>query len=198
MPVNHYEALGVPMGADPAEIRRAYVRLARRHHPDLHHTEGPQAQVTARRRMLEVNAAWAVLGDPDRRRRYDHQVRSGSVGEGTPVTEAGTPVGRDGQVRPGRAWSPLADDTDWMSDFEAWRQETDRLPEDPPAPNEGRNSLAIIPVALFVAAVAAGCVALVMKARPLLAAAYVGVALSAVAFFTLPLIEMARRRRHDQ
>ena len=49
--------------ADAAEVRQAYLRLARTHHPDR---TGGDAD-----RMQAVNAAWAVLGDPIRRRQYD-------------------------------------------------------------------------------------------------------------------------------
>ncbi len=193
VPVNHYEVLGVPTGADPAEIRRAYLRLARTHHPDLHAEASPRQQAESRRRMLEVNAAWAVLGDVERRRGYDRLVREGRA------DTAAAPVGRDGRVqaRPDparRGWAPLAGDTRWMSDFEGWRAEAEGLPPDPPVPG-GRDPWKLLPVAIFVGSVAAGCVALVAMIRPLLALAYVGVALSAVLFFALPLFEMTRRRR---
>ena len=191
--MNHYEVLGVPMGADPAEIRRAYLLLARRHHPDLHAGDPPREQAESRRRMLEVNAAWAVLGDAERRRGYDRLVREGRARTGP------APVGRDGRVQAPadpdrRGWAPLSGDTRWMSDFEGWRAEADALPPDPPVPG-GRDPWKLLPVGVFVASLAMGCVALVAMIRTLLAVAYVGVALSAVLFFALPLLEMTRRRR---
>jgi len=125
--VNHYEVLGVPMGADPAEIQRAYRRLARRHHPDFHAAADAATQDRNRRRMQEVNEAWSVLGDSARRRRYDDQVRAGTAGTGEAM-----PVGSHGPVTPpGKGWTPRPDDDAWMSDFEAWRSETDRLPPEP-------------------------------------------------------------------
>jgi curved DNA-binding protein CbpA len=63
MTVGHYEVLGVAHDADGSEVRRAYLRLAREHHPDR---SGGDPD-----RMRAVNAAWAVLGDPMRRRQYD-------------------------------------------------------------------------------------------------------------------------------
>src|SRR3954453_22916486 len=68
MEVTHYDVLGVAVGASRADIHRAYLALARRHHPDAGGDE------TAMRR---VNEAWAVLSDNTRRRRYDaeHDVR---------------------------------------------------------------------------------------------------------------------------
>lgn len=65
-----YEVLGVDPEADAATIRRAWVAAARRHHPDVAGDDAA-ARAAAERRMQEVNEAWAVLGDPDRRRRFD-------------------------------------------------------------------------------------------------------------------------------
>jgi len=58
-----YEVLGVAPSASAAEVRQAYVALARQHHPDL---DGGDAE-----RMRAVNDAWATLSDPARRARYD-------------------------------------------------------------------------------------------------------------------------------
>ncbi len=189
--MNHYEVLGVPMGADPTEIRRAYLALARRHHPDLHAGDPPKLQAESRSRMLEVNAAWAVLGNNDRRQGYDRLVQEGRTGT------AAAPVGRDGQVQADptrRGWAPLSDDTRWMTDFDGWRAEAEAFPPDPPVPG-GRDPWKLLPVGIFVASIVIGCFALVATIRPLLALAYVGVAVSAVLFFALPLLEMTRRRR---
>jgi hypothetical protein len=62
--VNPYEVLGVRQGAPPEEVRRAYVRLARRHHPDL---AEPGQREAAEQRMRAINEAWAALGDAGRR-----------------------------------------------------------------------------------------------------------------------------------
>ncbi|KXZ42769.1 hypothetical protein GPECTOR_119g400 [Gonium pectorale] len=60
--LGHYEVLGVPYDASPAEIRQAYREAARRYHPD----KGGAAAAFAR-----VQAAWEVLGDPRSRAAYD-------------------------------------------------------------------------------------------------------------------------------
>ena len=60
--MTHYEVLGVAADAGTDEIRRAYLRLARVHHPD--HRGDPE-------RMQAINAAWQTLSDPVRRRTYD-------------------------------------------------------------------------------------------------------------------------------
>jgi putative phosphoribosyl transferase len=67
----HYEVLGVGPTASPEEVRRAYLDLARRHHPDAHAGAGAEVLDEARRRMQAVNEAWRVLGHPARRRAYD-------------------------------------------------------------------------------------------------------------------------------
>lgn len=190
-PRDHYEALGVPMGADPAEIRRAYLRLARRHHPDSHAGDGAAALAAAQRRMQEINAAWTVLGDPRRRRHYDDTVRRGTATAGSPARPGAAPGGGD---VPASGWRPLTGDTAWMDDFEAWRHETDEPPPDFPPPSVARSSMTVLPVALFLAAIAVGCVGLVLQSRVMLAAAFVGVAASAALFVLLPMLEMRRHR----
>lgn len=60
--MGHYDTLGVPRDADPEAIKRAYRRRAREEHPD----QGGDDE-----RMAEVNKAYAVLADPETRKRYD-------------------------------------------------------------------------------------------------------------------------------
>lgn len=62
---DHYEVLGVAPTSEDVVIRAAYRALMRRYHPD----KGPAADMSGR--ALEINAAYAVLGDPDKRARYD-------------------------------------------------------------------------------------------------------------------------------
>jgi curved DNA-binding protein CbpA len=63
---DYYRVLGVTRDASTHEIRRAYRRLARQHHPD----RNPQPDSPERFRALAD--AYAVLNDPSRRARYDH------------------------------------------------------------------------------------------------------------------------------
>lgn len=60
-----YDILGVPRDATTEEIKKAYRRLAREHHPDVNSDPG------AEERFKEVAAAYEILSDPEKRQRYD-------------------------------------------------------------------------------------------------------------------------------
>ncbi|MFN8476037.1 MAG: J domain-containing protein [Anaerolineae bacterium] len=63
---DYYKILGVDRTADEKEIKRAYRRLARKHHPDVN--PGDKAAET---QFKEINEAYEVLGDPEKRKKYD-------------------------------------------------------------------------------------------------------------------------------
>ncbi|MEO0867307.1 MAG: DnaJ domain-containing protein [Cyanobacteria bacterium J06642_11] len=65
---NHYQILELHESASQADIKRAYHRLAKKHHPDSR-SEGSGDH----ERISEINAAYEVLGDPAARKRYDFQ-----------------------------------------------------------------------------------------------------------------------------
>lgn len=65
---NYYEILGVSIGASREDVVRAYRRLALRFHPDV---QPPERKQWAEEQMKRVNAAYAVLGDPEKRARYN-------------------------------------------------------------------------------------------------------------------------------
>jgi curved DNA-binding protein len=67
---DYYQALGVPRDAPVEEVKKAYRKLARKYHPDVSKEPGAEA------RMKEVNEAYAVLSDPEKRAAYD-QLGSG-------------------------------------------------------------------------------------------------------------------------
>lgn len=91
-----YAILGLDPRASAEEVRGAYRALAKRCHPDLAGPEGLRA-------FQELQAAYEVLGDPARRRRYDraHGLAAGEH----PASPAGTPV--DSQRARGPAVQPL-------------------------------------------------------------------------------------------
>jgi DnaJ-class molecular chaperone len=63
---DYYAVLGVPRAASQAEIKKAFRKLARQHHPDA-----KPGDTAAERRFKEVNEANEVLGDPAKRKQYD-------------------------------------------------------------------------------------------------------------------------------
>ena len=67
---DHYAVLGVRPGASRDEIRRAWIRLARSHHPDTA-VGGPADRERAEAMMRRMNEAWTVLGDERSRAEYD-------------------------------------------------------------------------------------------------------------------------------
>ncbi len=64
---DYYEILGVPRNASEREIKEAYRRLVRKWHPDLN----PGRREEAERVFRQINEAYEVLSDPEKRRYYD-------------------------------------------------------------------------------------------------------------------------------
>ena len=80
---DYYEVLGVPRDASDEEIKRSYRRAAQRHHPDIDSSEG------AEQRFKELNEAYRVLSDRQRRAAYDMFGHAGVDG----ASAAGEPFG---------------------------------------------------------------------------------------------------------
>jgi molecular chaperone DnaJ len=74
---DYYEVLGIARAASDADIKRAYRQLARRHHPDV-----AQDKAAAEARFKEINEAYAVLSDPQKRRMYDRYGHAATNGAG--------------------------------------------------------------------------------------------------------------------
>lgn len=71
----HYKVLGVASTAEHAEVRRAYYRAARTWHPDQFAGRSPSDSKRAETEMRRVNEAWGVLGNAERRKAYDIELR---------------------------------------------------------------------------------------------------------------------------
>ncbi|MBI4338492.1 MAG: J domain-containing protein [Chloroflexi bacterium] len=114
---DYYTVLGVGRSASDKDIRQAYRRLARKHHPDVN-PGNEQAEAT----FKEINGAYEVLSDPEKRKKYDQfgenwkyaeqfaqaQARggrrrggeTGSWGPGGPGSGYGAPTSFDFEVGP--------------------------------------------------------------------------------------------------
>lgn len=94
---SHYETLGVRPDSSAAEIRDAYRRLARVHHPDRGDADAGS--------MAAINEAYRVLGEPARRVAYDASLRgtgSAAVSSATPSAGARTVPTRPVDTTPAR------------------------------------------------------------------------------------------------
>ena len=171
-----YDHLGVAPGASHEEIKRAYHLLARRHHPDAHGGAQPAVLEEARRRMVVINGAWAVLGDPERRRAYDASVDSARQPPGPPGSAT---------ERPYPEW------------FEPDDVPAADLEED--APDDRRKSPAdlvvLVPVGLVALAVALFAFSLLSESTAVFGAAVALVPVALVAFLAMPLVVLFRGSR---
>ena len=159
-----YEILGVSRHASAAELRRAYLEQARLLHPDT-------AADADERAMQAVNGAWAVLGDPARRRAYDTEL--GFTARNEPL------VG---------AW---ATGSDTSARF-VFVDEPDRPPRPARTPAD---HLVMVPVALLAVAVACFSLSLVSASKALWVLAVVLLPLAGAAFLVTPLFVLRRERR---
>jgi len=94
---DYYATLGVTKTATEAEIKRAYRKLARKHHPDFN--PGDKA---AEAKFKEINEANEVLGDPEKRRKYDELGANWQQYEQAQHQRAGAPGAGDWSAHFGR------------------------------------------------------------------------------------------------
>ena len=76
MPRDYYEVLGISRGADEREVKTAFRRLARQYHPDV------SQEADAEDKFKEINEAYEVLSDEEKRARYDRFGHAGVNGAG--------------------------------------------------------------------------------------------------------------------
>lgn len=84
MATDHYATLGVSPSASPEEIQKAYRKLARKYHPDMNPDDA-----SAKKKFQDVQAAFEVLSDAEKRQRYDQfgsDFESVGTGGGGPRT----------------------------------------------------------------------------------------------------------------
>jgi molecular chaperone DnaJ len=72
---DYYETLGIARGASEDDIKKAFRRLARQYHPDVNKEKGAES------RFKELNEAYEVLGDPQKRTAYDRFGHAGVANE---------------------------------------------------------------------------------------------------------------------
>jgi DnaJ domain len=176
--VTHYEVLGVDPGASTDEIHRAYLAAARRHHPDRFAAGGRDESDD---RMREVNAAWAILSDGDRRGLYDLTLGSGGARRSGHVADL------DDTFVP-------YDDGDDLDFDDDWRYEPD-VGDPRTAPSR---RVVLAPVVL-------GALAILMLVAWMLldddrlgaAAGFLGV-LTLISFVLVPVVAMARAARFER
>ena len=65
MAKDYYSILGVPKNASQAQIKEAYRKLVLKNHPDINKSD------EAKTKMQEINEAYAVLGNEEKRKQYD-------------------------------------------------------------------------------------------------------------------------------
>ncbi len=177
VPDDPYGVLGVPRTATTAEIRSAYLALARRHHPDRMSGRPASEQAVAARRMAQVNAAWTLLSDPARRAAFD--------------AADGAAAGSGARTRdPGGGFTPFDEGDDDVDP---------RLLDDTPSgARPMRRSLSMLPVGL------AGAGAVVFGAGALLGFVnLLGLGLglfllSGASFLLLPLLALLASARADR
>ena len=157
--MTHYEVLGVVPAADEATLHEAYLDLARRHHPDR--VGGDAA------RMQAINEAWATLGDPVRRARYDR-----SLG-GTATAQRTVWIDDDDE--------PLVDDREDDTPVRI----TVALPR----------WMSLMPAATFAASVVVGVLSMTTASGQLLGLAFMLFVLSCVLFLAAPFVALYASRR---
>ena len=84
MAKDYYQILGVPRNASNEQLKKVYRKLAMQYHPD----RNPGKEAWANEKFKEINEAFSVLGDPEKRKQYDRFGTVGNIGDifGSPYT----------------------------------------------------------------------------------------------------------------
>lgn len=170
--------MGVEPDATDPELRAAFKMLARRYHPDLSASLDEPDRLDSDDQMRQINAAWHVLSDPQRRTEYD---RTLGLGEATNF------VRRPDDV----VFVPYDDDD--TDDDDDWRYESD-VGDPRTTPHRG---ILMIPIALALLSAGVGFAWMISDIRVLLTAAVVVGALSLVSFIATPILAMSKAAQYE-
>ena len=172
--MTHYDVLGVAPEAAPAEIRAAFVALARRHHPDYFAAAPRGDKEDAERRMRGINEAWSVLSDPRRRAAYDRDQGLAPDPEGFRPLEPDDPLAGDPRDEPDTPYRVVAE------------REVRRT-----------RLATLAPVVSFAVGVALFAFGLVVSIPALIALSVLALVLSAAGFVVVPLLALSRATRDE-
>ena len=184
MAVTYYEVLGVSPDAPTEDIRRAYLVLARQHHPDFHTASGEGSTSSSEERMREINLAWQVLGDVEGRAAYDRSI--GVRDDDGPVSSGPIIKQPSAAFRP---YFPAAEDDD-----DDWRYEPDEGDPSTVPPK----ALLMAPPALAALGLALLAVSLPTGIRALMVFGVVCLGASVVLFIGAPVVAMFRSQGAEE
>src|SRR5829696_4677193 len=94
---DYYATLGLAKGASAKEIKQAFRKMARKYHPDVN-----PGDKSAEARFKEINEAYEVVGDPEKRKKYDELGSNWKMYE---QAQRGGGAGAPGGFDP-RQWNP--------------------------------------------------------------------------------------------
>lgn len=176
MRVDHYNTLGAVPSASAADLRAAYLKLARQTHPDKF--EGSERDA-AEARMQKINEAWNVLGVAHKRREYDAR---------QPASQPSATPGRSPGQRGRTHFRPFDDDTIERADID--------LDATPIAGSKGTPRwLTFLPVLLVITGIVILAFGTMVNAAGVFALGVISVALGLICFLMLPLFVMSRAKR---
>lgn len=183
---NHYTTLGVAADADQGELRAAYLRLARKYHPD---GVSPAGRARAEARMQAINEAWNVVGVAHRREQYDASRTAAPAANATAPGPTQEPT--DEPQRGHAHFRPF--------DYEPVYQGSWETVDLDPTPLHGSKGvprwISLMPIVLLIVGALMFGLGLMVDAASILGAALVMAALGGVGFLALPLIVMSRAEK---
>ena len=182
--MTYYDTLGVPPSAEQADIRRAYLAVARRDHPDKNDGLSARDIEHASARMRAANEAWAVLGDEAARARYDSELR----GEVPRV---------DGSVlhrKPSKPFVPVDNGADDDDDDDDWRYQPD-VGDPRTAPGRRLLMVPLLFIGLTVVCLAGG---LLLDDGRFTGAAVIMAGLAAASFVMVLMVTLTRAAKFER